>query len=387
MSEPAHYLWSASGMARNLACPGSIQFLNENPLPETSYSKAGTETHEVAQQLLSDVDPFSIDCEVEVLEQAQGYVDTIRALSKSIFDTFGREPTVVIERKISFDVAGHKVGGTPDCLIFLDGEILIVFDGKFGYEYVDPRDNDQLMTYTFAAIEAYELDIVRVEHHIYQVQNGVPSHKDYVVPAKKMEAFWDVLQKAVSTQSPKRCPGSHCKYCNKSLCDAFQESIGETTIVQTASKDISLKDFSVERLLKIDEMGPLIVKMVKEASAILHQKASSGIEIPGRKLVKAYGNRSWIDDKAFEQMKSAMDLHETQYYYPPECKKRSPSQIEGAIKKTFKGKTLKDIRDKKLSQLSSYVNKLETGTKLVPADAPGDPVSIGFTDEDDILPT
>ena len=379
---PKHFDYGGSALGRIIHCPGSLKHLKANPTPSTQYSEKGSEAHKIAEEILKGADPFEIECEASTLEFAMGYAQVVQDVIDNLRDATGEEPTVIIEKQIGTELEGVMIGGTPDCLVYVDGHELHVIDAKNGFEFVNPACNWQLRSYTYAAIEELGLFVEDVVTHVYQPNSlGDRDHREAREGMDWMKAFPGFVRGAkekAEADDPIMITGEHCQFCNKAECPLHQENMEEVAKIDT---DIEKCDDA--KLLRILEVAPLVSSMEKQARALLTERAKAGQQIEGMKLVKVQGNRDWKQGTPSPITASKrVGLTSKDFYAPP--KTLSPTQVEKKIQQMYKGKDNTAEREKFLSALSEMVERPDRGVKLVDAKAKGEPVNTTFDKSDDI---
>lgn len=360
---PAHFDHGASGAKRWMKCPRSIKHLKANPLPGTEHTKKGTERHSLNDDMWFK--PETLE-EWDYDENDWANAITYSEIIKSCVKQVGKGAVVLIEKQFVVEIAGEKVGGTADCIVYKKGGELHTIDFKGGFEDVDIIANEQLLTYDQAACSELNIKPKAVYHHIYQPNSLGTDWKTVEVPMKELWDFRVAQMAAVkATQSSKKyVSGDHCEWCNKAECPEWMRVNSETTGVNLAHPKFelpSLEEYSVERLLRIKKAMPLIKRMGEEVNALLKQKAMAGQKIEGHKLTSALKNRSWIDEKKVVEKFGDKVLVITK-------KVMSPSQVE----KNFKEDT------------DDLTEREENGYKLVSRAAGGEEYfpDAGFGDEE-----
>jgi len=155
------------------------------------------------------------------------------------------------------------------------------------------------MTYTWAALEYYDLDMCKIYHHIFQ-PNGRESEWKTVEPKfEELIEFKQSQQSAVNPVHKKFVAGSHCEWCNKLACPEYNKEVVKTTDFDW-QKDDKLPDFTkmpTEKLLRAKKMETLVKRMFSDINAQLLQRAMAGEKIPKKKLVHRLADRAWKSEK------------------------------------------------------------------------------------------
>jgi len=349
-----------SSCGRWLKCPGSVKMLEDNPLPDTEYNVAGTEFHKECEKALKDLLFAAKDPDVE--EYRQVFIN--------ILDTYPVSLLIHgVEKEVQLKSVAPDAYGTPDAYIGADFETLHVFDVKSGWQYVSPDENEQLMYYALAIIETHNLDPSKVILHIYQ-----PSRDEKWKEADvSMVRLWEFLEElkigaqAVKSASEHREVGAWCEYCNKAACPEFKGKLEKATGISLTDPKAQPPDVNKldnKKLAQLLEMEKLVTKMFKEAAALAKSRAMAGEKIPGKKLVKATGNRQWKMDTDFDKLAKELKIEPEEFYN--KVLVTAPA-FEAVVKANFPGRSrlIDKARNDSLAVYEKQIERPDKGAKLV----------------------
>lgn len=361
-----------------MACPGSVYHMAGRSLPQTEYSEAGTRKHEVCKAILTAEDWESVKREAseEDLALAIDYAKKAHEITNEIVMKHKMRHEEIIkkvEEMVTASSIHPECGGTPDLLIFADFGPLHVLDLKTGWESVSPEGNLQEIIYAIGAIDTYEIEPTSVHLHIYQSSRD--EWKRYDITMDELRQHRDKIKaQVISIEGDgglQKAPGDHCVYCCKSGCNMFGEVTKRETglslspvdkelmPVRTPDGGYSLTDCSMSVLLRIDRWGDMLIKAVKDARAIIFEKAMNGEKIRGKKLVKAMSNSKWKPEITAETLANGLGVSKDEVV------------VSKPIGITLARKLAKT--DEAKAFLENAVIREEKGAKLVDESAGGEP--------------
>ena len=325
----AHSLWSASGFAQKIACPGSHVLQAGLPNNSSIYAAEGTAAHQVLTWALQyhtqaaafvgryiDVEGFTIEVTAEMAEHVQVCIDYCR-------DVTGEWGVLLADQKVNYarslGVPVDEAWGTADVIILLGDEIIVV-DFKYGQGVaVEAEHNAQMMLYALGAIEGYSMagDFLRARLVISQPRvRKAPSEWDTSVEdliawadTRAKQTIAECIAAAEGPIEAFLVPGEkQCKFCRaKATCPALREEVAFTFAErQPASPDEfralepaheTDADWISAALDKVD----MIEDWCKAIRADAERRLFAGDEVPGYKIVAGKrGSRQWIDLPAIE---------------------------------------------------------------------------------------
>ena len=323
-SKREHALLSASSSHRWLSCTPSArleeEYVKEHGSQTTSYAEEGTTAHELAQLRLNFLTyriPYKeYESSLEKIQQSGyystemfGYVETyvqqvLEHLSKATAKD--KAATLNIESRVDFSDIIPDGFGSADAIILSEGAIE-VFDLKYGKGVlVEAQDNPQLMLYAIGAIRENDMlyDIHEVSLTIIQPRVGGFSTASY--SRSELEAWANDYVKPRAALAFKgegeQVPGEHCKFCKvKAQCRALA-SMAMERAKEDFKNDTSLL-CSVEEITEMYKSVPVIKDWCESVSAFLLDKAMSGVEVPGYKVVEGVSRRVFTsEDKVIEKL-------------------------------------------------------------------------------------
>lgn len=317
-----HSHLSPSSADRWLNCPGSVHLSATVPTPPTSPAALeGTIAHAFAEKWLrsgtnadqSDhvfVNGVKYDCNADMAEHVQGYLDYVRGVCKGTGEAY-------IEQELKLDPIVPGCYGTGDYVVVSPFDSIDVIDLKYGRGVtVEAEDNPQLMIYAIGAyIKFKDYEPFRVRLHIYQPradhEDGIARVVEYTIDQLK-EWSNNVLipgAKRVVEQPNNFKTGSHCRWCPAAgVCKANAEqslAIAETSFSAVDSGTVELPDphkLTVEQVSKILKGASMFEGWVASVRSYALALAESGKEIPAYALKQKYGNRKWIDEKQVAEL-------------------------------------------------------------------------------------
>ena len=309
MASKAHAILSASSSHRWLHCPPSARLCETYEDKGSDYAAQGTDAHTLCEYKLQKAlgleanDPtenltwFDEDME----DCANGYAAFIMELLEEAKETCA-DPVILIEQRVDFSRWVEQGFGTADCIIIADGTLRIC-DYKHGLGVlVSADDNPQMKCYALGALELFDdiYDIETVSMTIYQPRRQNVS--TYEVTKDDLYAWADEILKptaelAFAGDGNYLC-GEWCGFCKaKHECRARAEA--NLLLVQHDFKlPPLLEDTEIEVILaRADEL----VSWANDIKEYALQKAISGKEWHGWKLVEGRSNRRYTNEEAVTQ--------------------------------------------------------------------------------------
>lgn len=312
-----HALLSPSGAYRWIHCPGSALACVDIPDPGSPYAAEGTFAHEIAAATLLGLSLQSFlgfsrngfTADQEMLDHIQVYVDYVRELA------WIPGATLRIEERVHFDRTTY---GTADSVIHVAPQrTLHVVDLKFGQGVgVDADNNAQLRIYGLAALRTFQLDSVQEVHlHIVQPRYGAGEPSVEIMSRGALEEWAEeVIEPAKSLalddQAP-RSAGPWCRFCKAApVCSTLRaygvsQAVGvfeDPKTLAPAKTPRDPKTLTPETISGLLEAFPLVEHWIKVVREHAHNLASSGVGVPGHKLVRKQGLRRWTDEALAEDL-------------------------------------------------------------------------------------
>ncbi len=282
-------------MERRIACPGSVSVDNKD-IP-SDYSDEGTLAHNISADLLKALTSshaYSKNVPDEMLAYIRIYTDYIKSLKGERH----------IEIEVILNFISNDIGGTADCIVKDWPTRLHVSDLKYGKgKLIEPVGNAQLATYGLGALERFGDDYKEIWLTIVQPRI---EHKDGPIrhwkttPEALQKTWYPKIKKAYekSISHPNLFkPGNHCMWCSGAheCVKAQKES---NAIIKASEKGITADN---KKLAKLLESETMIREYLKLAKLEAFKRLKQGEKIPGFKLVRNFGNTTWISQTKAEK--------------------------------------------------------------------------------------
>ncbi len=390
-----HARLSASSAHRWLRCPPSANYAGGKG---SAFAAAGTYAHDIAARCLGDnsisasdfflqkakVDGFDVECDLEMIDAINLYLDEIAADLKEGDVCWTEMPLLQALSKIDPDL-----GGTADYVRYRPStQHLLVKDFKFGSGvYVEVEDNEQLKLYALGAMLECGRAVKDVTVRICQPRfEGAQPIRDFHFKAHQILDFIADVQEAAVKSRAKDTPlaaGEHCKFCPRAKdCPELERRQHAITLADFGTIDVQVPVKGGTALALADRPGavvdyaklaaaltsiPMVKERIKAIEQYAYEQASKGAEIPGFKLVDKRANRSWKSEEAVIKWAEAKAVDP---YAPREV--ISPAQMEKLLAKDAPKGKKKDAG----VELEPLVEKVSSGTALVPVTDERQPAKI-----------
>jgi len=388
-SDREHATWSASATERNWNCPGALALTMDLPDDTSEAADWGTCCHQIAEACLREGrdaaewigqtvkgKKHSFECDDEMAETTQVYVDFCRNLGKGSHWSEAEQRFSLASLKPPFDA-----GGTADFVAHNAAKKSIdVVDLKGGRGVaVDATENKQLRTYALGAmlanpglkVDTITVTIVqpRAPHPAGRIRSETFHVADLVEWTGDLLAAMERSKKALvergslmGTEAGWAAtylkPGPWCDktFCKaRGFCPALQQAAYDAAGVWFDDLDqprlANAPDaMSPEALAQALDAADMIEGWVNAVRAYAHTQAEMGVTIPAYMLVERIGRRRWKDEAGAEaKLKALVD--------EPYTKKLvSPAQAEKLLGK------------KRAGEIADLIEKPVTGSNLVRAD-------------------
>lgn len=404
----AHAKLSPSKRHRWAVCPGSIR--EEARYPESSSGPAaidGTHSHTLLEHCIKNNlrDPQTLVGQTLTDHDGAFTVDRDRAgrvalavdYIRSRVNEYGGHCEVLAEERVD---PAHLTGrddlsGTVDCQLW-GGNVLEVIDYKDGMGVVEAKDNLQLEQYAIGVLarfkltpfEPYPFDTVRTT--IIQPKLATkgmrPISSHDVSVTDLLARLPQITAEAAATDHPEAplVPGEkQCKFCqHKGACSALAGDVMKEVGLmfspiqavevnpldmaqQSAEKNpTAMTDDQIRQVL---EAAPLVRQFIEGVEAEALRRLESGQSLPGFKLVRGRGSRSWTlpEDQMAEKL-IKMGIPKGAVY---ETKLISPAKAEKLVwtKKVKNEEVSVQLSDKQLQRLETeYIAKSSGKMTVVP---------------------
>ena len=360
-----HSNYGPSRLSRIIACPGSVELIenlmNTSTIQESepsTYAAKGTLLHKVMEKYyigpgtydVKALDGLEVDDRALILDAAE-YLDLV---FKSI------QHSHLITRSEIF--VGLESWGIPDVYGTLDYVIIDfvnchahILDWKFGSGVtVYAKENPQLLAYAAGAVK---WPTVVQDITIHAVQPAIDHYDAYDYSINELYGWVHgtlaiAINKCHSSGIDKFVPGiEQCRWCEaKNHCEARTTFVQETALKLFSAKEKLATCPTIEDLVKLVEIAPLVESAIKSIRLYLQKELESGHNIPGLKLIRGRANRKWVNENDtitwLAKNTSIEELFKSTL--------RSPSQFEKEVrtlKKSEGFKKLYETPDGKISMV------------------------------------
>lgn len=273
-----------------MACGASHRLQHGYPNDDNDASKEGTLAHEWAKYRLLGGDQRPDDLET------RGHVETYVNLCNSLkmeHCLYG------IEEQID---DGH-VSGTTDFWSWTPYE-LIIADLKYGFGWVEPENNWQLIMYAVLIWLKYgnsgQVMPPRVRLIIYQPHANHPegATREWSFNGELLRGYYNQIRNRVSeieSCTETAIAGPHCRYC-RAITDCttnWRNVSGLLDIAYTPEKlELSPVQLSAE-LDNLYQAADLIKHRLTALEASAEKRINAGEIVPGYVVKQSYGRLEW----------------------------------------------------------------------------------------------
>ena len=266
----------------------------------------------------------------DMAEYCRVYVNYIL----KIVNNTGTLQNMLVEERVDIPMIHEGCWGTLDNGIYIpQHQTLIICDLKYGYRYVEPVENIQLMAYASGLISKYGLPPeTKVTLVIAQPR---PYHRlgpirEWHTTAGEIRPYINTAHNAVSEAlngNARANTGSHCQYCARLPdCPAAQQA--SYNAIQVTMQNFDTVEYLPENLAQcLDnlEQAEEIIKMRTDALRELAKKqVKEGVTIPGYEIRETFGRPVWTKSedevKAFGNV-MGVGLTKESLMSPSEAKK------------------------------------------------------------------
>lgn len=409
MAPNGHSLVGASTCERWWNCPGSCALIAKLPPADTSkYAAEGTAAHALCEDVLTnkihhsaqwdatykigeeiEADDLIFKVTEEMADAANLYVNTILEDIQRIGCTLrgsleveGKDswkhwdkktqdkPYTLwtnIEKGFELKDIDADARGTNDASIFRPGEILIVYDFKYGAGIpVEAKENKQMLYYAIGAAGDKLMDFKTIELVIIQPRAEHPQGpiRRWVTTPEYVAKFKEELRQHIAeTRNPnaKTATGAWCRFCNaKMICPAMRDKSYEVAKIDFSKKPEENKiklptELTKDELKLFLDNTELLENYIAEVKAYAFKLLDRGESIDGYKLVRSSKtHRKWndTDENVATMLSLELGVDRAALF---DTKLKTPAQVEKLVKGS------KEI-------IGSYSYKPEGELKLVRED-------------------
>ena len=301
-----HAVLSASSSDRWLHCPPSARLCENYEDKGSDYAAEGTDAHTLCEFRLKQALGIPADDPIENLswyneemeECAAGYAAYVAELYETAKKTCS-DPVVMIEQRVDFSRWVKEGFGTADCIVIADN-VMNICDYKHGKGVeVSAEDNPQMKLYALGALEIFDgiYDIEEVRMAIFQPRKSNISvsamAKDDLIRWADTELYQQA-ELAYEGQGSFSC-GEWCRFC-KAKAECRERA--------NANMELARFDFVEPALLDDCEIAEILGKVdalsawATDVKEFALQRAVSGKDWPGWKLVEGRSNRRYFNENA-----------------------------------------------------------------------------------------
>jgi len=308
----AHSRLSPSAASRWVACPGSVTLSERYPEPPGSTSESaaeGTASHWVGEQLLlgqpaptpgTRCPENGVVLSMEMIDGAYEYASVVRQVAENVVTT-----QLHVEDRLVIKEIHSECFGTVDCWFYLNYKSEIhIFDYKYGWQCVDPRENWQLLCYAMGVVEKMHITMltppVTIVLHIVQPRphHALGTHREWWLTHDELIGYVVKLRRAAMDAlggAPQAHSGEHCKYCRaRHACPALGQAamIAVDYACQAQPDDLSPEAMALE-YRTLERVAALVKARLSGHEARMIGTMQAGGQIPGYSLESGYGRLAW----------------------------------------------------------------------------------------------
>lgn len=275
---------------------------------ESTAAQEGTLAHAVAEGMIK---AFQQSAEVVYPEGATDeMIDAAKVYAEDVINTMHETEVYggghcITEARLSMPQIHEAAFGTCDQFLFAPTKhLLYIWDFKYGFGHVSPKENWQLMAYytgiaSMLGINGYDDQRLTVVFRIAQPRAfGKPAIEEWRIKAADLRPYIvrmsNAAQKNLSAEAECKA-GAHCKHCPAIHACSAALAVG-VGLFEALSKPIPL-DLSGDQLasmLDYVQYAHNHLGQLKEAiETQVKSTIQSGGNVPGYTLQKSYGRKSW----------------------------------------------------------------------------------------------
>lgn len=303
-----HMFLPPSGAGDWVHCPYWPTANRDNPQPDTPASIEGNCAHTVVSDMLTKgrivevgqpIDagsPHLVDA--EMLEGAQMYVADVLENAKG--------QGVYVEQKVyATSIHEDHCGGTPDAFAWVNASHLVVWDYKYGHDYVPAFQNWQLMTYVRGILDTFDIDGLQEQRLTVDMRLIQPRNYDreghvrsWSAKASDLRAFWNILRGSAdeaTSPNPQARTGTHCKHCpGRHTCPTLQRAAYAQTKYAGQGQPFALSGEALgKELRRLQDSRELIDARITGLEMEAAAKIKARESVDGFTLERGLGRTYW----------------------------------------------------------------------------------------------
>lgn len=332
-----HY--ASSALPRIIACNGSVALSEAAPKEaKTDDAKEGTAFHHFAALLLTgqsaalgDAAPNGHILDAEMLDHARDYATRLKA--NEDWPQRVEAPMHWGPGGVATDTQPWQVRVKCDAVTWRpDISTLAVTDAKYGFRFVDPQDNWQLLSQAVGACFSLAIQPRRIILAIYQPR-GTPQNplRSVEITAHELLTAYSVLCERLTNLTRALNTGPHCKHCPAHAgCPATERAFYNAIDVAMDGGDYNADPARMAARLALVQRASELIKQYGqwiEGAALAELKA--GRPVPGLSTKAVLGHTTWTKDGANElaSLESPnQQFHDRKPVTPAEAKRRGMSE-------------------------------------------------------------
>lgn len=237
-----------------------------------------------------------------------------------------RHGPVVSEENVS--IFNGLVRGRDDAHTVQGGDVLRIYELKYGYKIVEPQGNTQLLC---AAIAHARPDIHRlVSLEVFQPRPFHPSgqHRKWVLDLDELHEWQQQLySRAQRTQGnkPQQEPGAQCDHCPRNgACHGLTLNVYaryEMLRTNRFAKGMTAAELGAEAVF-LEEAEKLLKARKSGIESELAGRMKTGEHVPGWQMEQEFGNAVFTVEPSMARLLTGVDMTESKMITPAEAIRR-----------------------------------------------------------------
>ncbi len=352
-----HSRFSPSQLHRIITCPASVKLCENIPeAPSSPYAEEGTLLHGYMEQIIAGKQVTIPDAaHRSACKKAEEYV-------KGIIDQCSLHLRAYFELPVALHACA-EVYGTADVVLYdRPNKTLHVLDYKFGeHILVSAVDNPQFMAYAQGAIDSLNIDTADLTIYMHVVQPRKDNYEAVQIFPGDLKAWVDstLMPAVIKANSKDQVFGPEeeaCRWCKaKASCPARYSDIQKrASEIFSVYEEIGFEGLlTPEKIAAFYENAAVVKAQIKAVEDHIMAELLRGTKIPGYKLVRARGKRTWKSEaeamKFFSDNVEEYDLDLEDVY---ETKILSPAKLEKVCSKLKKDQGFQSLLTKTVGSIS-----------------------------------